>query len=47
MFDGANDIIVQFNTPFSFINVYQDSDYKNLRDDELNGSAAVIDLTQF
>jgi len=37
MFKGASNALVRLDTPFSFMTDYVDSDYSNLRDDELQG----------
>lgn len=47
MFKGAGNPLVRFDTPFSFMTDYADSDLSNLRDDELQGSVATIDLSLF
>lgn len=47
MFKGATNSLVRFDTPFSFVQNYRDSDYVNLRDDELTGNVLLIDLDKF
>jgi len=47
MFKGAGNPLVRFDTPYSFLTNYVDSDLSNLRDDELQGSLTTIDLSLF
>ena len=47
MFKGASNALVRLDTPFSFMTDYVDSDYSNLRDDELQGQVLTVDLNLF
>lgn len=47
MFSSLSTDLVYFETPFSFLSIYTDSDFVNLRSEELTGSFVSLDLVMF